>query len=133
MEQGYSREEARRKAASGGGPAPSEHQLGLAVDVWTSIISCWTPTRENTAVQKWLLKTAGAMASCAIYGPDGCHWNRMSRGIIGMSVRSTPRTSKKGLCLSSIWAMGKVRHWLMRQEEKQWTNTYDRFRYRIII
>lgn len=111
MEQGYSREEAREKAGHQVAvPGTSEHQLGLAVDIVDVNYQLLDTNQENTAVQKWHWKTAGAMASsCAIprsrrMSLESC----MSRGIIGMSVRSTPRISTRRVSAwNSIWSNGE--------------------------
>lgn len=111
MEQGYSREEAREKAGHQVAvPGTSEHQLGLAVDIVDVNYQLLDTNQEDTAVQKCCWKTAGAMASsCAILRTrrmslESC----MSRGIIGMSVRSTPRISTRRVSAwSSIWSNGE--------------------------
>lgn len=111
MEQGYSREEAREKAGHQVAvPGTSGTSWGWRWILWTSIISCWTPTRRTPPCRSGCWKTAGAMASsCAILRArrmslESC----MSRGIIDMSVRSTPRTStKKVSAWSSTWSNGE--------------------------
>lgn len=111
MEQGYSREKAREKAGHQVAvPGTSEHQLGWRWTLWTSIISCWTPTRRTPPCRSGCWKTAGAMASsCAIprtrrMSLGSC----MNRGIIGMSVRSTPRISTRRVSAwNSIWSNGE--------------------------
>ena len=111
MEQGYSREEAREKAGHQVAvPGTSEHQLGLAVDIVDVNYQLLAPTRRTPPCRSGCWKTAGAMASsCAILRArrmslESC----MSRGIIGMSVRSTPRTSTKRVSAwSSIWSNGE--------------------------
>lgn len=96
MEQGYSREEAREKAGHQVAvPGTSEHQLGLAVDI--------------VDVNYQMLDTNQEASSCAIprtrrMSLESC----MSRGIIGMSVRSTPRISTRRVSAwNSIWSNGE--------------------------
>lgn len=71
---------------------------------------CYDALMDTPPCRSGCWKTAGAMASsCAILRArrmslESC----MSRGIIGMSVRSTPRTSTKRVSAwSSIWSNGE--------------------------
>lgn len=57
--QGYSKKEARQKAATSvARPGTSEHQAGLAVDIVDSSHQLLDATQEQTPVQQWLMENS---------------------------------------------------------------------------
>ncbi len=59
LAQGYSKEEARKKAGKYcAAPGTSEHELGLAVDVVDINYQVLDSLQEKTEVQQWLMKNS---------------------------------------------------------------------------
>lgn len=117
-------------------PGTSEHQLGLAVDIVDVNYQLLDTNQENTAVQKWLLENSWRYGFILRYPTDqtdvtGIVYEPWHYRYVGKEY-AQDYLQEGSLPGAVSGAMGKVRHWLMRQEwKKQWTNTYDRFRYQI--
>ena len=103
MEQDYSREEAREKAGHQVAvPGPSEHQLGLAVDMVDVNYQLLDTNQENTAVQKWLLENSWRYGFILRYPTDqtdvtGIVYEPWHYRYVGKEYAQD--IYKKGLCL----------------------------------